>query len=261
MKRIIFIALLIVASFVKAQTFTRVPVNYVKVDYITINGGTGFTFSNPDFYYYDKVDPTSSQKAPGLSFLLNIYSAHHDINDFISSGIELNIQYFKNQWDVMTPGSAVSDTKYNYHFMGKYSEVGFSFGESFTFKPSDNFEIVASAGLGLGGLFYGDNRAEAIRTTTGQIYPDPDLNEWHEPNADENFSIEFSLYGKLGGYYRLTDFFSIGVLGMYNFPLVSSAFIESGKYANAQKLGYAITGYVGKLQFGTLMLSLRFDID
>ena len=267
MKKIfLLLSMTIIMVSLKAQTMV-VPVKYIKVDYITLNGGTCLTFNTPAFKLNKQIEPTeptSSEKTPGMFFQLNIYSSHSDINDFISSGIEMNFYYLKNQWDVTFSNDAVFDPNYNRHFMGKFNEFGYSAGELFTFRFSDNFEMTASAGFFAGFLFCGEVRSEAVHVRNGQVYPDPELNEWHTAKAKTNFSIEVGLYGKLGGYYRLSDGFSVGLIGMYSLPLFGSAVLDMDKSApntDAHDLGYGMKVNVGKLQFGSLMLSLRFDID
>lgn len=262
MKKIILFSLLVIAlSQANSQTFHRVPVHYVKMDHITLNGGTAVNFSNPMFKLMDVVDYTSKGMTPGTAFAFNSYSSHNDISDNISHGIEFNFYYLKSQWDATFSSETMGDPNFYYRYYGKFSEAGFSFGPALTIKPSDRFDILASAGIGMGFLLYGDTKTEAVRLKNDEVYPDPSLNEWHEPNADENFSLEFGLYAKLGGYYRLTDVISLGLIGIYNIPLLGTATVDNGSISNAQNLGYGMTGYVGKLNLGSLMLSLRFDID
>lgn len=264
MKKIVSL-LVLAASIVSLEAqITYVPVNYIKMDHITLNGGTCMSFNTPAFKLSEQVEPTSTNKTPGMFVQFNTYSSHSDMNDLIASGLDVNIFFLKNQWDVSFSNEVMKDPNYNYHFMGKFNEFGANIGEIFTFRFSDNVEMVAAIGLGVGAIICGDVKTEAVHVKNDMVYPDPTLNEWHTAKANDNFSFELGLYAKLGGYYRLNDWFSVGLLGMYNLPLLGTALVNidsSASASYAHNLGYEMKGFIGKLQFGSLMFSIRFDID
>lgn len=263
MKKIVFLSLLLLVITAQAQFYTSLSSPGGGGGKIWINFGGVSTFGTPIVGYHygyeeKNVEAESAEFETKPSYML-VLEMHGKSSSAIDHGISFTFQYSKYEWMGYFPGTTIGNANYNYRFGRKTTSMFVGMGYELEYSPQDRIVLTGGLGIGADLQFSRQHRGEAYRVTNGQLYNDPNINEWHDVNTDMPFDIDFSVYGRLGAQYYITETLFAGVTVMYKKSLAStSKFDEFSHIDESVGYNYYITdGHFSRLSY---FLTLGFDL-
>ena len=263
MKKILLLSLLSLALSANAQFYTSLG-NSGGGGKIWLNFGGVSTFGKPIVGYgygYEernvKAETTEFKTEPAFMLVLE---AHGKSSSAIDYGCSFTFQYSQYEWMGYFPGTTIDNANYNYRFGRKTKSLFIGMGIETEYSPVDR--LVLSGGLGIGAdlQFSRQHRAEAYRVTNGQLYNDPNVNNWHDVKDDMPFDIDFSVYGRVGVQYYITETLFAGVTAMYKKALASTSSKMDETTSHDLSVGYNYYIFDGHLSRLSYLLTLGFDM-
>lgn len=131
-------------------------------------------------------------------------------------------------------------------------------GYNMSYYFTERFALHGGLGIGADLQFDRYHRGEAIRKSNGQLYNDPDVNEWHEMDFDMPLDIDFSGYFIIRAEYNITESFFVGLTGHFKHAFAGTSFPKSTDLYTGPSVGYNVYILDGKFNRLSAFLTLGF---